>query len=54
MNFIFDCENILGCDSEGIAILEPAHKNFAKLYNYIKSCEIIDAIGNFSAVVNYS
>ena len=51
MNFHFDCDNILGCDGEGISILEPAHKNFSKLYNYIKTCEIVDAIGNLSAMV---
>lgn len=51
MNFQFDCENILGCDADGVSILEPAHKSFSKLFNYIKTCEIIDAIGNLSAMV---
>jgi hypothetical protein len=52
MKFQYDCEKLLGCDQDGIAILEPSHKEFIKPVNYLTICEIIDGIGGFSSVVN--
>ncbi len=52
MNFNIDCEKLLGFESDGISIIEPSQKKYLKVYNYVKLCEIIDAIGNSSASVN--
>lgn len=51
MNFDFDCEKLLGCDSYGIAIIEPSHKSYIKIYNYLAMCKIINAIGSLSSLV---
>ncbi len=53
MNFDFDCEKMLGCDNEGIAIIEPSYKQFLKEYNLMSVSNIIDKLGGFSAVVRY-
>ena len=53
MNFQFDCESLLGCDSEGIAILEPSQKDFLKIHNFMAISQIVDAIGNLSSVVRF-
>lgn len=51
MEFNFDCEKLLGCENDGITIIEHCHKNFMKYFNFISLCEIIDGIGNISSVV---
>jgi len=51
MKFQYDCEKLLGCDQEGIAILEPSHKDFIKLKNYMYICEVVDTIGKYSTIV---
>ena len=52
MNFNIDCNKLFGFRSDGISIIEPSQKNYLKVYNYFQLCEIIDAIGNFSATVS--
>jgi hypothetical protein len=52
MEFSFECETLLGCDQEGVVILEPNHKHFLKYNNYLQICQIIDSLGNLAATVN--
>lgn len=54
MEFNYDCESLLGCDTEGVAIIEPSHKNFVKYYTFISMSDIIDSIGSISSVVSLS
>jgi hypothetical protein len=53
MNFNFDCEKLLGSESDGIAIIEPSYKQFLKLDNFICISQILDSLGGFSASVNF-
>jgi hypothetical protein len=53
MEFYFNCEKILGSDSNGITIIEPSHKNFLQINIFMHISEIIDAVGSFSATVRY-
>ncbi len=52
MNFDYDCEKLLGCPSDHIAILEPTQKNYLKIFNFMAIRDILDAIGCLSATVN--
>jgi hypothetical protein len=51
MNFSFDCEKLFGCDCDGFAIIESSSKEFMKIMNYSFLCEIINKLGNLSAIV---
>lgn len=50
MDFSFNIETVLGCDSNGILVLNSSHRKFMKINYYYYVQMVINAIGSLSSV----